>query len=85
VLVKFVVSGTRLIILYEGKYLVELKGFCLNTLLHWTTSLSYFHISSFHDFLDLFSFFLIRCFFCLLLVYLGCAFAFFILFFYYEF
>jgi hypothetical protein len=53
---------------------VDLKSFFFKTLYHWTTALD-LNLLSFHDFLDLFSFLQVRCFSCLLLVYLSYAFC----------
>jgi hypothetical protein len=55
--------------------LEELKSFFFNTLYHWTTSFVFPLVLSFNDFLVLFSL-LARCFFCILLVYLGALYAF---------
>jgi hypothetical protein len=56
VLVKFIVSSTRLIILYEGKYLVELKASFLNTLYYWTAAFDYIIFLTFMIFLIFFLF-----------------------------
>lgn len=55
---------------------VELKAFFFNTLHHWTITYACFYISSFYDFLNLFSFCgLVFLFYTCVLGYLGCTFS----------
>ena len=54
--------------------MVELNVFFFSTLYHWTIAFDYFNVYSFVTFFIYF-FLLWLCFSCILLIYLGCAFA----------
>jgi hypothetical protein len=56
------------------RMVIELKSFFFNTLYLWAAALDFPNVFGFLTFLDFFSLFLVKCFCCKVIVYLGCIF-----------